>query len=127
VGRLSVKRALQVLSTVLAVVAGALVLFLPSYTVVRSDSAGNESTSTLSIWQYNGPIMLLVVAVPVVIALVPALVRGRWWPVVSLVSAGLLLGVAFLGAPTVGFAFLPAVVAAVVAAMMRPRVGASRE
>jgi hypothetical protein len=65
----------------------------------------------------------LVVAIPVVIALIPALMRGRWWPLASVVSAGLLLGFAFLGALSLGFAFLPAALAASIAAMRRPRLG----
>lgn len=123
--RPSPKRMLQVLALVLSVVAAALVLFMPSYTVVTSDSSGASTTQTLSIWQYNGPVFALVVAIPVLIALIPVLVRGRWWPLVSVVSAGLLLGFAFLGAMSIGFAFLPAALAAAVAAMLRPRMGAA--
>jgi len=126
VERPSPKRMLQVLALVLAVVAAVLVLFMPSYTVVTSDSSGASTTETLSIWQYNGPMFALVVAIPVVIALVPVLVRGRWWPLVSVVSAGLLLGFAFLGAMSLGFAFLPAALAAGVAAMLKPRTEASK-
>lgn len=125
--RPSPKRMLQVLALVLTVVTGVLVLFMPSYTVVTSDSSGASTTQTLSIWQYNGPLFALVVAIPVAIALVPVLVRGRWWPLVSIVSAGLLLGFAFLGAMSIGFAFLPAALAAVVAAMLTPRMGASKD
>lgn len=125
--RPSPKRMLQVLALVLAVVTAALVLFMPSYTVVTSDSIGASTTATLSIWQYNGPLFALVVAIPVVIALAPVLVRGRWWPLVSVVSAGLLLGFAFLGAMSIGFAFLPTALAAALAAMLRPRIGASED
>lgn len=123
--RPSPKRMLQVLALVLAAVTAGLVLFMPSYTVVTSDARGNESTSTLSIWEYNGPLFALVVAIPVVIALIPVVTRGRWWPLVSVASAGLLLGFAFLGAMSIGMAFLPAALAAVVAAMLRPRMGSS--
>lgn len=118
---------LQALALVLTIVAAVLVLFLPSYTVATSDSSGSSTTVSLSIWQYNGPVFALVVAIPVVIALVPVLVRGRWWPLVSIVSAGLLLGFAFLGAMSVGIAFLPAALAAVVAALLRPRMGAAKD
>ena len=121
--RPSPKRMLHVLALVLAVVTAVLVLFMPSYTVVTTDSSGASTTETLSIWQYNGPIFALVVAIPVVIALIPALMRGRWWPLASIVSAGLLLGFAFLGALSLGFAFLPAALAASIAAMRRPRLG----
>lgn len=121
--RPSPKRMLQVLALVLAVTAAALVLFMPSYTVVTSDSSGSSTTQTLSIWQYNGPVFAFVVAIPALIALVPLLARGRWWPLLSVVSAGLLLGFAFLGAMSIGFAFLPAALASAVAAMLRPRMG----
>jgi len=120
------KRMLQLLALVLALVAAGLVLFMPSYTVTTSDSSGAQTTVTLSVWEYNGPVFALVVAIPVLIALIPVLVRGRWWPLASVVSAGLLLGFAFLGAMTIGFAFLPAALAAVVAAMLRPRMGGER-
>ena len=119
--RPSPKRMLQMLALVLAIVVGMLVLFMPSYTIATSDSNGQETIETLSIWQYNGPVFALVVAIPVVIALIPLLVRGRWWPLVSIISAGLLLGFSFLGALSIGFAFLPAALAASVAAMLRPR------
>jgi hypothetical protein len=119
------KRMLQVLALVLTAVTAVLVLFMPSYTIVTSDSNGEQSISTLSIWEYNGPLFALVLAVPVVVALIPVVMRGRWWPLVSVISAGLLLGFAFLGAMSIGLAFLPAALAAVAAAMLKPRMGAS--
>lgn len=118
------KRMPQVLALVLTAVTAVLVLFMPSYTVVTSDSNGEQSISTLRIWEYNGPLFALVLAVPVVVALIPVVTRGRWWPLVSVISAGLLLGFAFLGAMSIGLAFLPAALAAVAAAMLKPRMGA---
>lgn len=121
------KRMLQVLALALAVVAAVLVLFLPSYSVVSSDSAGNETVTVQSIWQYSGPAFALVLAIPVAVALVPVVVRGTAWPVVSVISAVALVAFWAFGAMSVGVAFLPAAAAAVVAAVLRPRPGSAAD
>ena len=58
-------------------------------------------------WEVNGPVFLLVIAIPIAIAILPLLVRGPAWPVVSVLAAVLLGLFAVLGSFTIGFYLHP--------------------
>ena len=84
-GYWNAKRVAQLIAFVFATVAGIAVLFVPSYATATSDSDGNETIGSSTVWEVNGPISLLVIAIPIAITILPLLVRGPSWPAVSVI------------------------------------------
>jgi hypothetical protein len=120
-GYWNAKRVAQLIAFVLATVAGIAVLFVPSYTIATSDSEGNETIGSSTAWEVNGPISLLIIAIPIAITILPLLVRGPTWPVVSVIAAALVGLFAVVGALTIGFYFIPAVAVELIAVFLPPR------
>ena len=119
------KRVAQLIAFALATVAGIAVLFVPSYTIATSDSEGNETIGSSTVWEVNGPISLLIIAIPIAITILPLLVRGPSWPAVSVVAAVLIGLFAIIGSFTIGFYFIPAVAAELVAVFLPARLPAA--
>jgi hypothetical protein len=114
-------RVCQLVAAVLALAAGAVVAFAPlareeSQTATSSGSTVETRTYPLS--EDLGLAIVLVVAIPVVITLLPLLVRGRAYPAVSWLAAGSLLVLCVLALFSVGVLYLPAALTLVVAAAM---------
>ena len=120
-GYWNAKRVAQLIALLFTAVAAIAVLFVPSYTTATSDSDGNETIGSSTVWEVNGPVFLLVIAIPIAIAILPLLVRGPAWPVVSVLAAVLLGLFALLGSFTIGFSFIPPVAAQLVAVFLPPR------
>ena len=100
------------------------VLFVPSYTTAISDSDGNETIRSSTVWEVNGPTFLLVMAIPIAITILPLLVRGPSWPAVSVIAAVLIGLFAVIGSLSIGFYFIPAVAAELVAVFLPSRLPA---
>jgi hypothetical protein len=116
-----VKRRLQIAALVLVAVAATVVVFVPLSTEVTSDSNGNETTAAVSLLQSMGPSVLLIVAIPIVIAALPLFSRGRSWMVLSIVSAALLWTFAVLGLLSIGVFFIPGGILSLIAACIPAR------
>lgn len=115
------KRVLQWIALGLAVAASAFLTFLPVYSGVTSDSNGTSTEARATLVQVNGPSVLILLAVPVVISLVPLLAHGRAWPLLSIVAA-ILLGIAvLLGILSIGVFFVPALIVEIIAACLPKR------
>ncbi len=83
-----------------------------------ADSAGNVSigpVTHLSLLQSQGPSVLFILAVPVVLTLIGVLSPARLRLVASVVSTSLLGLFAFVGMLSVGLFFIPAVLCSTVA------------
>ena len=120
-GYWNAKRVAQLIAFALATVAGAAVLLVPSYTTATSDADGNETIGSSTVWEVNGPISLLIIAIPIAITLMPLLVRGPSWPAVSVIAAVLIGLFAVIGSFTIGIYFIPAVAAELVAVFLPSR------
>lgn len=104
----------------LAAVLGALiVVFAPLYTGCTSRSGGTEVCGHASAYTVNGSWIFVVVSVPVLVALIPVLVRRRWARIVSVVL--LWLG-CLVGLLSVGIFFVPAALLMTIAAARSPSV-----
>lgn len=112
------KRVAQVLALGFAVAAAATILVIPSYMVITTDSAGRDIASMHTVLEVGGPWFLAVLAIPIVITIVPLLVRGRAWQPVSIVATVLLGVFTLVALLTIGMYFLPALVASVVGAVL---------
>jgi amino acid transporter len=99
---------LAVWSFLAAIVAGAVAAFAPlgHVTEGRMDAGGVEVTRSygVSVFSHDGPWVLVIVAVPILIALASALIPAR---AVRLVSMVLLWAFCVMGAASVGLLFVP--------------------
>ena len=111
---MNAKRMVQIITVVLTLAATLAILVLPSYVEVNMDSEGNESVSFETILISVGSWFLAVIAVPNIIAVAPLLARGRAWQPVSIGSTVLLVGFAVIGALSVGFYFIPAILSSLI-------------
>jgi hypothetical protein len=104
----------------LAVVGALAGAFAPTGSVMESSASSSglvvTRSFTVSMFQSNGAWVLVVVSVPVLVALVPVLVRHR---VARSVSAVLLWTGCVVGIWSVGLFFVPAAVVMTVAAAVR--------
>ena len=121
-GRLPrVKRLLQWLALLLTVTASVLLAFLPVYSGVTSDSNGTSTESSATLVQVNGSSVIILLAIPIAISLLPLFTRGRAWQPLS-ITAAILLGIAvFLGILSIGIFFVPVLIVEVVAACLPTR------
>jgi hypothetical protein len=126
-GYWNAKRVAQLIAFVLATVAAIAVLFIPSYTTATSDSDGSETIGSSTVWEVNGPIFLIVMAIPLAITILPLLVRGPSWPAVSVIAAVLIGLFAVIGSLSIGFYFIPAVAAELVAVFLPSRLPAAHQ
>lgn len=120
---LTVKRVLQIIALALAAAAVVALCALPGYVSVTTDSRGHESIQTQGVLAVMGLPYLAVLMIPVVLAAIPLLLRGRAWQPASITVAILIAAFGILGALSIGFYYLPAVIVSIVAAIVpaRPR------
>ena len=115
------KRIVQFVAAALALAAVLAVALLPSYIEVSTTSDGGEVVTSSTVLQVVGLWFLLVLAIPLAITLLPLPARGRAWQPLSIISATLLTLFTILGSLSIGFYFLPAMIASIVAAFLPTR------
>lgn len=115
----------QVLARVAAAVAALVVLVVPMYSSVTQYPDGRVETSAKAFVDVNGTWAIAVVLIPVVLAGVPLLLRGRAKRPGAIVAAALLCLFVIIAGFTVGLFFLPAAVCAVIALLL-PSTAADR-
>jgi hypothetical protein len=105
----------------LAVLASVLSLTLPLYRGQTSfQRSGEPSTHQVrheTLLSVDGPLIFYILAMPVIIAGAPILLRFR---AVRIISAILLLGGVVIGAASIGFFYLPSAIMMVMAASEKP-------
>jgi hypothetical protein len=108
-------------SFLLAVLASVLDLTLPMYkgqtSLQRSGEAGTVKARHGTLSGVNGPTVRYILAIPVVIAGVPILLRFR---AIRILSAVLLAGWVVLGVASIGLFYLPSAITMIVAASENP-------
>ena len=117
------KRVLQLVAVGLVLTAVLVVLFVPSYGFATETSDGVQTTGMVTAWEVNGPRILLLLAIPVALSLLPVFSRGAAWQLLSVLSAVLLVVFAVVTSLSIGWFFFPAAIIAAVAAFVpvRPR------
>lgn len=126
----------SVLALVLAGTASLTLLMLPVYMRVRSsamvDSNADSQTvvttvSQTTLWQQNGPGVLLILGAPVLVALAPFMVRRVTRRLLWRLSPAILLtAFCVLTGFSIGLFYVPAAVALWAAAILEAAPGASR-
>ncbi|HIZ37378.1 MAG TPA: hypothetical protein H9815_16500 [Candidatus Ruania gallistercoris] len=97
-------RGVPVMALLLASAASVALLFLPFYGNV---GVGAESTGTATLIEVNGSGVVILLALPVLITAVIAVVRGRRAVLVSALCTGLLAVLVLLGIASIGLFYLP--------------------
>jgi hypothetical protein len=106
-------------SFVAALTAALLAAFAPTYTSCEAQAGGTCGYTTgLSV---NGPWVLVVASVPVVLALLAVLVPRRW---MRIVTAVLLWVCCAIAVASIGFFFVPAAILMTIASVRHDRVAA---
>ncbi|MGZ4772856.1 MAG: hypothetical protein ACXVH5_12190 [Ilumatobacteraceae bacterium] len=98
-----------------AVLTGFGALLLPLGTLSSADSTGVERTTRVSLLSNEGPSLLIVVAIPVLLVALPLMLRGATARYRSRLLIVVLLGVlVMLGAMSIGLFFVPTLIAMIV-------------
>lgn len=114
----SVKRIWQLVALALAIAAAAVALLAPIFAVTAQQGAGQTEVRATAL-QVAGPSVFAVVAIPLVLAVLPLLARGRPWVWLSYVSSVALAIYTITGIMSIGLLFLPATIVAVVGAFVQ--------
>ena len=109
----SLKRVLQIVAFVFTIAAALVVIFLPGSIEVSQDSTGRQAVTTPTLIQSSGGAILVPLLIPVILTVIPLLVRNRGWQATSIVATVILAVFAIIASASIGMFYLPAVVAAV--------------
>jgi hypothetical protein len=105
----------NVVAVAIAMLTGFGVLLLPLGTRSSAESNGVSRTTRVSLLSNEGPSVLIVVAIPVLLVALPLMLRGAAASYRSRVVIVTLLGVlVMLGAMSIGLFFVPTLIAMVV-------------
>lgn len=115
---INARRLAQLIALALVVLAILTILLIPMYGSGTTDSSGQGATSTDTVLAVNGPGILAVLAIPLLISLAPVVVQGRAESPVSIASAVFLCAFTLIAMLSIGGFFLPAAVAEVIAAFL---------
>lgn len=108
----------QAIAIALAGAAALAVITIPGAVVVTQESGGNQIVGHETLLEQQGPLFLLVLLIPVLLAAYPLLFPRPTRLVASLVSAILFTAAAVLASASIGWFFLPAVLAAWLSAII---------
>lgn len=105
----------QLLAVSLAIVASLMLLSIPMYTQAKVTDGGLEQASYSTLLEVHGPSIGVPLLIPVVLTLIPLLMRGRAQTSVTAMATVALAGFIFIGSASIGWFYLPALAAAVAA------------
>ena len=101
----------NIVAVALAVLTGFGALLLPLGTRSSVEANGVERTTRVSLWSNEGPSVLIVVAIPVVLVALPLIVRGATASYRSrVVTVALLAVLVVLGALSIGLFLIPTLI-----------------
>jgi uncharacterized membrane protein len=114
-GYFSPARVLQVVALTFAAAAALAVLFLPGSVEVTQTSDGRQYIEEPTLFQTLGPRIFVTLLIPLLLTCVPLLFSGRGWKGVSIAATVGLAVFSVIGSASIGWFYLPALVAAVAA------------
>lgn len=113
------KRIVQVVAFAATLLATLATVFIPAYANLSGTAWGSQVAGA-GVLQV-GPAVLGFLVIPVIAAAVPLFTRGHKWQPASIASVILLAAFAAVSITSVGLYFVPAIIAAAVAAGLAPR------
>lgn len=119
------KRVVQLVAFVASIVGAAFALFMPAYesTLESWSSSGETSveTQTQTLLEVNGPSVIGLILVPIILTGISLVVSGRARVPVSIVATVLLVVLVFISGATIGLFYAMAAIAAIVALFVPAR------
>lgn len=113
----NVKRIWQIAALVLTLAGALAVVFAPLFTTITQEGAGQIEVRA-SAFDVDGPAVLWLAAIPVVLAAIPLTLKHRAWVITSYVCALGLILFSVISRATIGMFFFPASLIALVAAFI---------
>lgn len=105
----------NIAAAVIAALTSAGGLFVPLGMSSSTDSNGVQTTTRVSLLSYEGPSVLIVMAIPVLLVSLPLTMRGETASYRSRIAAVVLLSIlVVLGALSIGLFFIPTLIAMIV-------------
>lgn len=105
----------NIAAAVIAALTSAGGLFVPLGMSSSTDSNGVQTTTRVSLLSYEGPSVLIVMAIPVLLVSLPLTMRGDTASYRSRIAAVVLLSIlVVLGALSIGLFFIPTLIAMIV-------------
>jgi hypothetical protein len=117
----AVPRTAQVAALVFVIAATLAALLLPTGVSVTQISDGDKVVETPTLLQMNAPTILIPMAIPFVLTLIPLLTPPHRWRLISSACAGLLAVFVVIASASIGWLYAPALLAGLVAVLYRPK------
>lgn len=105
----------QTVAVSLAIVTSLALLLIPTYARAKLTTGGIEQTRYLTLLEVVGPFVFVPLLIPVALTALPLLLRGRERIYVSVVTTVALTVFIFIGSASIGYFYVPALIAAVAA------------
>jgi hypothetical protein len=120
-GHFTVPRVAQIGAFVFVIAATLAAVLLPSNVRVNITEPGAPRIETPTLLEINPPTVLIPLAIPLVLTLIPLLVRAKRWRIISIVCVVLLAVFTVIASASVGWFYIPALLAGLVAVLYRPK------
>lgn len=119
-GHFTVPRVAQIAAFVFVIAATLAAILLPSSVRMNITNAGSPKIETPTLLEIHPPTVLIPLVIPLVLTLIPLLVREKGWRIVSIVCVVLLAVFTVIASASVGWFYIPALLAGLVAVLYRP-------
>lgn len=116
-GNFTVPRVAQIATSVLAVAATLAAILLPSSVRMNITNAGSPKIETLTLLEIHPPTVLIPLAIPVFLTLIPLLIRSKRWRIASIGCVVLLAVFTVIASASVGWFYIPALLAGLIAVL----------
>lgn len=113
----------QALAVSLAIGASLVLLLVPMYTEVKLSAGGPEHVGHPTVLETAGPSIFVPLLIPVALTALPLLVRGRARTPVSVATAVALVVFVVIGSASIGWFYVPSLVAAIAAIVVDGSMG----
>lgn len=120
-GHFTVPRVAQIAAFVFVIAATLAAILLPSSVRMNITNAGSPKIETPTLLEIHPPTVLIPLAIPLILTLIPLLVREKRWRIVSIVCVVLLAVFTVIASASVGWYYMPALLAGLVAVLYSPR------
>lgn len=120
-GGFTVPLVAQIAAFVFVIAATLAAILLPSSVRMNITNAGSPKIETPTLLEIHPPTVLIPLAIPLVLTLIPLLFRGKRWRIVSIVCVVLLALFTVIASASVGWFYIPAFLAGLVAVLYRLR------
>lgn len=114
-------RVAQGVAFILATAATLALLLSPTVMTATTGSEAGQTLEGRTLLQAQSATVLVPLAIPLILTVIPLLWPARAWRAVSLICIILLAGFVVIGSASVGWFYIPALIAGLIALFHRPK------